>query len=1242
MYILIGEDYKNLKKLNIYPIEKELIDDKYKIYYINNQIYIKNNNENEEIKKKYYYKEEIENYKIYSLIDLKRIYNKIKITDEKIKIIENYYNTEIKNINKIISYNYFLYNKENNIIEIDDNGYYIDEKRFNIKENGEIEETLYNIIENIRENNIKRNLEINEIDIKKNYSIYPIQFKILNNNTKLINIKNKIELLKKQQYKGEENYLDDFCTRNETLENTFGLINEENIKKEKNEYTLLNWDIHYFINPCNIFKHTNGKIEYKENEIKDEDKIMNINKIKEIINKYDCDFINLQKYNIIEYEKDNKINKSNFWDLEGLEKYNGNYQINKEDNKYNISIGNKKEYKINSLNGYINNNPYIINKTIINNKELYLINIFINNSINNINDIKEKIKPLIEFLKRINEEKKNFIITGGYNMNYDIIEEIFKQSNLYLTNLNRLMIPYYEKIHTSYKNLSINDYIICSDHFFYDFIPKDIRIINVNYSDHLPIIFKFSTREETEEYLNIGEIKNYISRIYPKLYNSIKILIDEYYKDFNKEEYLESFEEINIGYIYYNLKQFFKNYNMNINNSIINKNVEIKKELFKKIKIPEETYFTHSITFWNNPGNDTYTIKERLCEEKLDNNYDINKPIELEDGGLNKYFLGASFNFILDATEAFSPFYNNGIEGRTYLLKLKQDLNTINLYSNNNENNLRSQFYDIFIKNFKNYYKNNKLKIIKEEKNKNTSVGLLANMLQLFILPFYILIDTNDKKYWSSEIFYGMIITDFMPSIVPLHSTENKLIYNSKNQFSNCEIYIPYARKFVEITHIYADFNIYSIDEWKNEYKNYFIKKFNELYDIIKYKEDQFGYNKKFLTNMYYTERHSARFFMNIYNSILNHIIFNLKIYNYDIFTKNYDIINSILNHINSLSSFYTFYSIQNKTITLINHLLNNFFYLKENILSNVINKEYYRRYFNYSNIENNKYLDNSKHLLFIPDIFNHRQLNNIFKLLLINKDFSNYNLEQILTVLNNFSLKNFNIKIILNHINNNVSFYSLNNLLHYFNLIENPFMILLENPLIIIYDIYKLQYDNNIITNKNSLLYNELIKTITKKLNYNLDFIFNYNNYLTSYLNNNDFKLIYPNLYNYLSNYKVINDYIFNNYNNQIKNLNIDNKNDIYIIKPLDKSNNIIMNNIKFKLNDDEKIKLLKHFNLLREILFNNKKTISEMKKSNRINYIDYNNEYLYYGFNKDCDIGFTNLNDFDYNIFSSSLLFY
>ena len=36
-----------------------------------------------------------------------------------------------------------------------------------------------------------------------------------------------------------------------------------------------------------------------------------------------------------------------------------------------------------------------------------------------------------------------------------------------------------------------------------------------------------------------------------------------------------------------------------------------------------------------------------------------NKPIELEESGLSEYFLASSFNFILDATEAFSPFYNN-------------------------------------------------------------------------------------------------------------------------------------------------------------------------------------------------------------------------------------------------------------------------------------------------------------------------------------------------------------------------------------------------------------------------------------------------------------------------------------------------------------------------------------------------------------------------------------------------------
>ena len=1228
MFLKIGENYLGLHNLYLYNYKnyKNLSND-YLLFIVNNDIYI-NINDNDLIfqNKSLNFIDNLNKITgVYSLINLNN--KKRLITNEEINLIKTYYNNEINNLNDIISKKIYLYNKINNIIENINNEYYIDNNRFIIRKNGEIIETLYNMIYNIKQNNFKNNLELNDLDLNINYSLYPPQLSLFNNITSIYNENDNIKLLQQNQYKSDKDYLDDFCSRNETLENTFGLEEEENFVKNKDEFTLLNWNVHYFINSCNIFKHTNGKIEYISNDIKDKDKIMNINKIKDIINKYKCDYVNLQKYNIIEYDNNKNRVKSNFWDLEGLEKYKADYKINNINNKHNISIGINKEIKHSFIKGFFNDNPYIITKSIINNKELYIINIYINNL---TTDTIKSLEPLINFLKRINYEKKNFIITGGYNVNYNILEEIFKSYHLYLTNINRLMIPYFEKIHTSYKNLSIEDYILCSDHFFYDFITKDIKIINVNYSDHLPIMFKFTTRNKTDNYLDFGDINNYVSKIFPKLYNSIKPLINVYYKDFTKEEYLKSFEDINIGFIYYNLKHFFKPNIIPFDNKI-----GIKKEIFKQMKIPENSYFTHSITFWNVPGNDTYTIKERLCEEKLDNNYNINKPIELEEGGLNKYFLGASFNFALDATEAFSPFYNNGIEGRTYLLKLKQDLMTINLFSNQKDNNVRRIFYEIFLTSFKYYYKNNALKILYDDKFYNTSVGLLANMLQLFILPFYILIDNNNVNHWSSEIFYGLIITDFMPNIIPNYFTEKDLIYvdiGNNNYFSNCEIYIPYARKFVEITHIYADYNIYTIDEWVNEYKNYFIRKFNELYDIIKYKEDQFGYHKKILTNMYFSDRYSSRFFMNIYNSILNHIIFNLKIYNYDIFTKNYDKINSILNHISSFSSFYSSHSIKDKILLLINHLLNNFFYLKENILSNVINKEYYRRYFKYNKISNNKYVDNNLHLAFIPDIFNHRQLNNIFKLLFINKDLTNNNLEQITNILNNYSFnKNININDIKNYINNVNPSY-IDNLLYYLDLIEEPFMTVFENPLIIIYDIYKLQYDKNVLTDKNSLLYDEIIKIITKKLNHNKEFITNYNKYITTYLNNNDFKNIYPDLYNYLSKYSVINNYISNQYS-----INDNFNNDcIYIYKPLDNSNNIIMNNIKFKLNDYDFNLLFNHFKLLRELLFDNQLTIKEMSKNNRTKFNDYNNEFFITGFNPSCDYGFKNLNDLHYNIFA------
>ena len=102
-----------------------------------------------------------------------------------------------------------------------------------------------------------------------------------------------------------------------------------------------------------------------------------------------------------------------------------------------------------------------------------------------------------------------------------------------------------------------------------------------------------------------------------------------------------------------------------------------------------------------------------------------------------------------------------------------------------------------------------------------------------------------------------MIITDFMPSIVPGHLTENKLIYNSKNQFSVKFIFLMLVNLLKKLIFMLILIFILLMNGLMNV--NITLLKSLMNFDIIKYKEVQFGYNKKFLTNMYYTERHSAR-----------------------------------------------------------------------------------------------------------------------------------------------------------------------------------------------------------------------------------------------------------------------------------------------------------------------------------------------------------------------------------------------
>jgi len=551
-------------------------------------------------------------FKELKIIDIEDIKENVNIINYYIHIIFNNdikKTEEFKIINEII-----FYDKEEEKYYYNDDLFdiYINEEKNIVKIGktilGNIIYMKYTNEENYMNNDINNSYDftfLNEYEytnfIKDDNFRYD-NLKLKNNEINLN--KNKLErVVYENQYINSYNYLNNFCIRTNTLND------EHYLKKYKtldDEYSLLSYNIHNFVKSCNSLENYNGEIKYNDDNDNNEE-IISYNKIKNMINIINPDIIGFQEYSPLLLENDKVLN---FWEEDFNKEYI--YEINNCDcNNY------KKKYLCNSLTLSINKRiktklikgilepiyynfyknmefkkynmktkrPYIISKININGKKLYIINIH-PISIKNAQYLSE-INNLSKYLFKLNENNKNFILFGDFNSKYFVIENNFEKNKLHLINILNLLDPEADKKFSSYYGLGMIDHILVSDHFFYDFIPISINILKVNYSDHLPVLFKFKprTNDNINNYLNYDGFIKYYSQIINVRYN------DDIYinlcKNINSNEYIQKNNEKKNLEIELTKLIELKKKKIEIENSIENldKNDEIKeiKEIDEKI-----------------------------------------------------------------------------------------------------------------------------------------------------------------------------------------------------------------------------------------------------------------------------------------------------------------------------------------------------------------------------------------------------------------------------------------------------------------------------------------------------------------------------------------------------------------------------------------------------------------------------------------------------------------------------------
>ena len=450
----------------------------------------------------------------------------------------------------------------------------------NVKEIGEIKGKLKMICNKIEEalSELKETKEKNN-SIKTTKTIY-------NDSNSKINTINKL----KQKTISLQN----------TLENIYNISNinkiESEIKKKikiinrlKEEQTLLN----------NLNKKQKKDIENYSSKFTENKEILEIkNKLNLIKEEYR---IKKESYIILNSKVKGQMSKLDIMEKQiNIIKQNIEYQKTKQKKEVEKSINNEEEEnnenKINDNIESLENKEKIMIDEIANEERSFQIEIIQQNEL--IANLKERINKMIEYQKKIKEDKKK------ENKLKKI--KLMKQRN----NEKNLKLKYINKIfNTNGKSLDTK--------------------MNINQTNKLN--YKFSESPDNSREINLKLIFN------KKPFKEIKF--NEIYKNIKNQNLGKNKRNENIYMSYY--EQSLDSKKSNKENIIISLKHKSKiSNDIEKLKSEITNALKKNIVLFNSPKNETY-IKNNLNDEKI-NDFSINKEFNIKNN--NRPFEKFNFN----------------------------------------------------------------------------------------------------------------------------------------------------------------------------------------------------------------------------------------------------------------------------------------------------------------------------------------------------------------------------------------------------------------------------------------------------------------------------------------------------------------------------------------------------------------------------------------------------------------------
>jgi endonuclease/exonuclease/phosphatase family metal-dependent hydrolase len=677
-----------------------------------------------------------------------------------------------------------------------------------------MENTFRDIYYNVGEQNKTNNIFFMNDNEMKNYinnynATYNKKYDFQKVKDEINYIKQYSGKLYKEEYtrEGETEYLNDFCNVN----------NKYDSEKKENTFRLLSFNIHSFIKSCSNFVRTQFNLfeltTNKNIDTRNTNDIINLckNVKPDIIcfQEYSPIFIGYDSLNIMNFPKyyrnniDNNMTNVVYKDIE-----NNIHSEVLPNNRY--FIGNLLMTKFNMIDKYdltINSGksskesrPIIGSKIQINNIELLIFNI---HPVAEYRDFKEyesinfrQIKTFVDMISiKYPPEKYNILICGDFNNHHDYIKK-FMREKLFVT-----VHDFYEKnnnVYTGYHGTYL-DFIFVSSHFLYDFSIVNHQVLEVNYSDHYPVMFDFRINNKQYEKSQLTSVTRYLYSFNSILkYNDININNKSLF--LTKEDIIKLLDD--------NMKEIL---NIDIIKNIINKRI---------VTIPKGTYIVHGTDF--------------ILPSNQSSNYGF---FELDDHELNKeekLEVPKSFTLLNLPNESFMSWYGINTETnfkRLLIYRLTKDINLINLYDCGDSLKERVECrLDSYLKLYNYYHKRFNFPKIYNEEYTNTAMGYDIMRILWIIFNHQILvnINTTDDKY-NTNMFYGFLLADTIANDFAFFK-KNINHANTVSYWHDAELYEGieiqlFAHHFcTEFEGVYYNNHFINSIEWKNKVQSILMK----------------------------------------------------------------------------------------------------------------------------------------------------------------------------------------------------------------------------------------------------------------------------------------------------------------------------------------------------------------------------------------------------------------------------------